>query len=159
VRIKPRRDLWVVEGVALIGEIIAAAERLGAARDADGALIRRTDAQWRMLRVVGDAWGRLSISDVGRKLRISRQAAHNVVVAAARHGLVELDTNRHDRRLVQVELTREGRTELAAAAACERAWAITLLNGLAVRDMRATTHILRVIRQRLVRDERTRKMP
>lgn len=41
-----------------------------------------------------------------------------------------------------------------AAEARERGWAIALLNGLDVPAMRATSHILRVIRQRLLRDER-----
>jgi hypothetical protein len=123
-RASPKPRPWLIEAIVLIYEITAAADRIAVARDADGTRIAATDTQSRMLRVLGRAWGRLSISDIGRRLRISRQAARNLVVAAAQ--------------------------------ARERAWAITLLNGLDVRTMRATSHILRVIRLRLVRDERAR---
>jgi DNA-binding MarR family transcriptional regulator len=82
---------------------------------------------------------------------MSRQAAHTIVVAAARRELVRLESNPHDRRLIQIELTRQGLGELAAADVLERRWAITLLNGLDTHRMRATSHILRTIRQRLKR--------
>lgn len=151
---KPRPNIWLTEALVLICEITAAAECVAAACDVDGAPIVAADPESRMLRVLGRARGRLSISDIGRSLRISRQAARKVVIAAADRGLVELGTNRHDRRLVAVELTGWGRSEREAAGARERGWAITLLNGLDVPAMRATAHILRVIRQRLQRDER-----
>lgn len=151
---RPGLEIWIVEAIVLIGEITAAADRIAAARDAAGVRVARTDPQWRMLRALARAWGRLSIADVGRCLRISRQAAHGVVVAAARAGLVRLDTNPHDRRLIQIELTKLGRGTLLAAEKRRKAWVITLLNGLDTRELRATSHVLRVMRQRLVRDER-----
>lgn len=138
----------------LLHEIRAAAEVIASARDASGWRIMRADAEWRMLRVVKRACGVLSISDVGRRLRISRQAARNIVIRAARRGLVELEPNFHDRRLIQVELTRCGQVELAAEEARQKLWAMTLLNGLDRHQMRDTSHILRVIRQRIARDER-----
>ena len=61
-----------------------------------------------------------------------------------------------DRRLLQVAVTPEGRRELAAARIAEQAWLATLLNGLGDHELKATVHMVRVIRQRLERDARER---
>jgi len=61
-----------------------------------------------------------------------------------------------DRRIVQVFLTRASRAELDAARSAEKIWAACLLLGLDEHTMATTTRVLRVIRQRLLRDERER---
>lgn len=155
-RPKSRPDGWLIEAVVLIHEITAVADRIAAARDFDGTHVAAADTQSRMLRALGRSSRRLSMSDVARRLCISRQAARNVIIAASNSGLLDLDTNPHDRRVIQVELTARARAELRVAQVREKSWALELLNGLDVRTMRGTSHILRVIRQRLVRNERTR---
>lgn len=62
-----------------------------------------------------------------------------------------------ERRIVQIVLTRALRSRLATARSAKRSWARVLLNGLEVRQMGATAHVLRVIRHRLLRDERERR--
>ena len=52
------------------------------------------------------------------------------------------------------ELAPRGRAELAAARTAEEIWRATLLNGLGDHELKATTHVIRVIRQRLERDAR-----
>ena len=99
-----------------------------------------------------------AIADVARRLRVSRQRAHQIARSAARIGAVELLTNPDDRRIVQVFLTRASRAELAAARSAERAWAAALLLGLDAHTMETTARVLRVIRQRLMRDERGRAL-
>jgi DNA-binding MarR family transcriptional regulator len=68
--------------------------------------------------------------------------------------LVELATNPDDRRIVQVLLTRSGRSVLASARSREIGWLNALLNGLDRHRLAVTVHVLRVIRQRLLRNER-----
>jgi DNA-binding MarR family transcriptional regulator len=92
-------------------------------------------------------------------MRISRQAAHELVRESATAEVIELLTNPYDRRLVQVRLTPLGRSILTNWRGGETSWVIALLNGLDTRAIRATTHILYVIRQRLVRNERERATP
>jgi DNA-binding MarR family transcriptional regulator len=92
----------------------------------------------------------------GRTMRISRQAAHELVHEVATAELIELLTSPDDRRLVQVRLTPLGRSFLANWRAGEALWVVALLNGLDTHAIRTTTHILYVIRQRLVRNERER---
>jgi DNA-binding MarR family transcriptional regulator len=63
-------------------------------------------------------------------------------------------SNHDDLRILQVLLTAAGRSEVRAMTACQAAWRAVLLNGLGDRDMATTTHVLRIIRQRLQRDAR-----
>ena len=96
-------------------------------------------------------------ADVARALRVSRQAAHKVVYLAVANGRIELVPNPDDRRILQVFLTSQGRGELARVCTAEAIWLQGLLGGLADRRMAVVTYVLRVIRQRLERDERERR--
>lgn len=148
---------WKVEAIVLINEVAATAERIAAARTPAGMPVRPTDAVWSLLCALERTDMCLSVSDAARTLRVSRQRAHRLAVEAARREHIEWLTSRHDRRLVQMQLTPRGRYLLESARAAEEFWAISLLNGLDLRQMRATAHILRVIRQRLVREERAQR--
>ena len=96
----------------------------------------------------------LAIADLGRALRVRKQYAHELAHAAVRAGVVELEPNPDDKRILQLTLTPQGRAALANARSAERLWLVTLLNGLGDHDLAATTHVVRVIRQRLERDAR-----
>jgi DNA-binding MarR family transcriptional regulator len=114
-------------------------------------------AESHLLRVVARSSYCLAIADVARALRITRQAAHKLVYRAVGTGRLELLPNPDDRRILQVLLTPRGRAELASLQTAEGVWLQMLLGGLADRRMVAVTHVLRVIRQRLERDERERR--
>ena len=88
---------------------------------------------------------------------MSRQAARELALKTAERGLVELFPAHDDRRALQVMLTPRGRKELEAQRMPQLAWVLTVLNGLEPPAMRATNHVLRVIRLRLERDERDRR--
>jgi hypothetical protein len=109
----------------LIDEITSAARCIAEARDPSGQRVFRTDGVWREL-------------------------AHE----AARRELIELATNHQDRRILQALLTARGRAELAAARSAQSIWLATLLNGLGHHELATTTHVVKVIRQRLERDAR-----
>ena len=155
-RANPKTSKWRLAGTELIHEIVATAECIAAARAADGEPIIRTDAVWSLLCALERSRYCCSISDVARLLRVSRQTAHELARKAELAGQVELLTNPHDRRIVQVLLTPRARSELAAARSGEASWVNVLLNGLDMRQMAATVRVLRVMRQRLLRDERER---
>ena len=138
----------------LIAEIATAAQRITAARDSYGDPIYRTDGVWRVLTTVATSHYCLAIADLARALKIRRQTAHELAHEACRTGVIELASNPQDRRLLQALLTPRGRADLAAARSAETRWLITLLNGLGDHELAATTHVVRVIRQRLERDAR-----
>jgi DNA-binding MarR family transcriptional regulator len=152
----PLQD-WRFAAVGLIDEIVVTAECIGAACTPMGDRVFPNDAELRLLRTLEKSPYCLSIADVARSLHVSRQAAHRVVNSAAAAGRVELLTNPDDLRILQVLLTASGRSELEALTAGLHAWLFVLLNGLGDRDMALTTHVLRIIRQRLQRDARALK--
>jgi DNA-binding MarR family transcriptional regulator len=140
----------------LIEEIVETAEQIAAARHADGEQVNRTDPRWRLLRAIQRSTYCPSISDLARQLRIPKQRAHELITVAARCGEVEAVPNADDRRILQVFLTDQGRSTLSAARLRRSVWTATVLNGLGRHELRATVHILRVIRHRLLRDDRER---
>jgi len=138
----------------LIDEILAAAELISRARSSAGVPLVRRDPIGLLLRAIERSRYCCAIADVARLLRVSRQRAHQIARSAERVGAVELLTNPDDRRIIQVFLTRAARAELAAARRDRRIWAASLLLGLERHRMSDTTRVLRVIRQRLMCDER-----
>jgi DNA-binding MarR family transcriptional regulator len=141
-----------VEATAFLHEIVNAADNLREARAFDGSLALRFDRQADLLRAIERCGGAPTFSDLGRLLRITRQAARELAIAAERHGVVELFTSPDDRRAIQVALSPRGRRELEALRMPEFSWVFTLLGGLEPAAMQSTSRVLRVIRQRLERD-------
>ena len=98
----------------------------------------------------------MAIADLGRALGVRKQAARELAHAAVRARVIELAPNPQDKRILQAFMTPSGRAELAAARITEDVWLATLLHGLGDRELKATMHVVRTIRQRLERDARER---
>lgn len=156
-RVRPRARPLEGRRVAereLLDEITTITQRLPEARDWSGDPVFRTDGIWRVIETVARAPYCVAIADLARLLGVRRQAAHRFAHAAARAGLIELATNHQDKRILQALLTPRGRAEIAAAQINRNVWLATLFNGLGEHELAATTHVVRVIRQRLERDAR-----
>jgi DNA-binding MarR family transcriptional regulator len=138
----------------LVDEITNAARRIAEARDSNGEPVSRTDGIWRVLTTVASSPYCLAIADLARALGVRKQVAHELAHSAARAEVIELASNHQDKRILQALLTPRGRAELAAARTAQAIWLATLLNGLGDHELAATTHVVRVIRQRLERDAR-----
>ena len=156
IRRQNRLDPWSA-AADLIFEITATAERIAKARNWAGERAQRSDSTWRLLEALERSRYCLAIADVARALGMRRQSAHELVHATAAAGYVELLSNPDDRRILQVFLTPQGQAELSRVRTTEGVWLQLLLSGLADRRMATVTHVLRVIRQRLERDERERR--
>ena len=145
------------EDAEFVRAIEDTAKLIREARAADGELVYRTDACYRLLAGIESGGGWPSISEIARMLRVSKQTAREQVIATARIGLLELMPEPFDRRSIQIGLTRSGKSELAAAQAREVAAGDLLLRGWGVRERRLVAHVLRVMRARLLRAERERR--
>jgi DNA-binding MarR family transcriptional regulator len=100
---------------ALIYEIQHAARRIAEARDRNGQPIYRTDGVFRVLDAVARAPYCMAIADLGRVLRIRKQSAQQFAHAAAREGVIDLEPNPDDKRLLQLFMTPKGRRVLEDA--------------------------------------------
>jgi DNA-binding MarR family transcriptional regulator len=141
------------EAVEFVRGILDTAAALQRARTAGGEAVFRTDVRYTMLVALEQIRGWPSISELGRALRISKQAAREQVIAAAHAGLLELVPDPGDRRSIQIGLTPAGKAELAVGRGREFTRIATLLRGLGAPDMRLVAHVLRVMRERLLRSE------
>jgi len=140
-----------VEATRFLYTIVETAERIKSARDFGGSPALRFDPQWSLLRAIERCGGCPSFADVGRALRITRQAARDLALAAEESRHVEFFPDPHDRRVIQVTLTPAGRRTLERHRYPDLGWIFTLLNGLEPDAMCSTAHVLRVIGQRLDR--------
>jgi DNA-binding MarR family transcriptional regulator len=149
---RQRRPLFHTEHVemtAFLYEIVAVADALRDARAFDGSPALRFDRQWQVLTAIERCGGAPTFTDIGRRLGVSRQAARDFVRAAATAGLLELFPVVHDGRVWQAALTPAGRRAIEAHRMPAFAWVFTLLKGLEPAKMRATHHVLHVLRRRL----------
>jgi DNA-binding MarR family transcriptional regulator len=144
------------EGVEFVRGIIDTAALIQGAHHTSGEPVFRTDARYKLLAALDRIGGWPSIAEIARVLRVSKQAAREQVIAAARVHLLELVPDPTDRRSIQIGLTPSGKSELAAARTGELSLLAMLLGGLDARDMRLVAHVLRVMRERLLRAERER---
>jgi DNA-binding MarR family transcriptional regulator len=138
----------------LIEEVSEGGACFAAARNILGEPVYRNDPVWALLKTVERAPYCCSFADMGRLMKISRQHARRLGFVAAQRGLVELALNDHDRRIVQILLTKAGRGELSRVRQQRRIWAARLLLGLDTPRLLMATHVVRVIRQRLEQAER-----
>jgi len=155
------RRRWLSKELAaqqleFIDGIAATAALLLQARDGAGDPIYPSDGRYGLLAALERIGGWPSISELARVLRVSKQAAREQVVAAARAGLLELLPDSHDRRAIQIGLTPGGKRMLAAVRGWQLNLVTTLLLGLQAREMRLAAHVLRVIRERLLASRENR---
>lgn len=152
-----KRERWAAAEAELIEEIAEAAAKIAAARGPGGEAVFRTDPVWALLTTIERSHYCCSPSDIGRLMKISRQHAQRLAVKAERAGVVELARNDHDRRIVQILLTKSGRAEISQARRDRRIWTARPLLGLDLPRLTTATHVVRVIRQRLARAEDERR--
>jgi DNA-binding MarR family transcriptional regulator len=154
---QPSLRNWPVEATAFLHEIVMTADGLRQARSFDGDPALYFGPRWTLLRAIERCGGAPTFSELGRLMRISKQAARGHALEAAQTGLVETFPAHDDRRALQVMLTPAGRHTVEARRVPDSVWLATLLNGLEPTAMREAHDVLRVMRLRLERYERYEK--
>jgi DNA-binding MarR family transcriptional regulator len=99
----------------------------------------------------------LSISDLARVLKRSRQGVHRMVTRLARKGYVEMRPNPDDRRLLQLFLTPRGKSLISDARRQFSNVLRACLLDADGRELLATERVLRKIRMRLAEHEQRLK--
>lgn len=107
--------------------------------------------RWRALAVIDRSSFTLSISDLARQLRQSRQSVHSLAVGLEKLGWLRFLPNRDDRRLLQMEITAQGKSVLSATEDRFNAWLLVMAFDLEDRELRALIDTLRAVRNRIAR--------
>ena len=105
-----KRCIW-----SLAWEIDNTAHRLRRCRASICATVGLSPERWSALAVIHRSTYVLSISDLARQLRRSRQSAHALAVSMERDRLIRFLPNPDDRRLLQIKITDAGRRFLVDA--------------------------------------------
>jgi DNA-binding MarR family transcriptional regulator len=107
--------------------------------------------RWKALAVIDRSSFTLSISDLARQLRRTRQSVHPLALSLEKAGWIRFLPNRDDRRLMQMEITARGKSVLSAAESRYNAWLLTMASDLEDRELRALLNTLRSVRDRIAR--------
>ena len=150
-----RHELF--EHARFLYSIVATGDCLRAARDFSGQPALLLDPRSRLLEAIDKAGGGPTFSDIGRVLRITKQTARQMVLAAERAGAVELFPAPDDRRSIRVALTALGRQGLESRRLPAGDWTFMLLNEFKPEQMRTTAEVLGTIRERLRHHEKELK--
>ena len=135
----------------LAQEIDDAAACLNASRAAMCEKTGLNAERWRALAAIDRSSCTLSISQLGRRLRRSRQSVHSLALGLERAGWIRLFPNRDDRRLLQMEITSSGRSVLSAAEDRFNMWLLTMASDLGDNDLRKLVIALRAVHGRIAR--------
>ena len=121
---------------------------------AEEAICRKVDLsveQWNALMTITRSTRSLSVSQLARALKHSRQSTYELVLSLEHAGLIHLLRNPDDRRLLQMEITEAGRRDLAIAEDRRNAWFLTMAYDLEESDLCVLTERMRALRNRIAR--------
>jgi DNA-binding MarR family transcriptional regulator len=135
----------------LAQEIHNAASCLSACRAEICKKVGLNAQHWRALGAIDRSTFVLSISDLARRLRRSRQSVHPLALGLERAGWIRFLPNQDDRRLLQMEITGLGKSILSAAEDRYNNWLLTMASDLGDHELRDLTHTLRAVRERIAR--------
>jgi DNA-binding MarR family transcriptional regulator len=105
--------------------------------------------RWRALAAIDRSSFTLSISDLARQLRRSRQSVHPLALSLERAGWIRFLPNRDDRRLLQMEITGCGKSVLSAAEDRFNAWLLTMASDLSDHELRELVNTVCAVRARI----------
>jgi DNA-binding MarR family transcriptional regulator len=135
----------------LAQEIHSATACLSASRAAICNQVGLNVAQWRALAAIDRSTFVLSISDLARLLRRSRQSMHPLACGLERAGWVRFLPNQDDRRLLQMQITARGKSIVSAAEGSFNTWLLTMASDLSDHDLGKLVDTMRAIRERIAR--------
>ena len=135
----------------LAQEIHSATACLSASRAAICKQVGLNVAQWRALAAIDRSTFVLSISDLARLLRRSRQSMHPLACGLERAGWVRFLPNQDDRRLLQMQITARGKSLVSAAEGSFNMWLLTMASDLSDHDLGKLADTMRAIHERIAR--------
>ncbi len=102
-----------------------------------------TSALWQVLGALGYAESPLTVSQVAKRMGLTRQGVQRVVNILVDRGYVALQPNPFHRRAPLVALTRSGRSALTAAEAAEQPLGAEIIEAIGAERIMAAAQVLR----------------
>jgi DNA-binding MarR family transcriptional regulator len=133
----------------LLLEVLRLSGQVSVAGDGLFADLRLSTARWQVVEAIAASGGGATVSDLARKLGVSRQAVQRIVNDMRADGLVWTSANPHHRRAPLIQLTGDGARARELAAERQKAWAEALGADLPGAKVARMTERLRRLRHRL----------
>lgn len=137
------------EVFSLVEEILHTATQLNVLRNAQMRNAGLDRQRWAVLLAIARSDYCLSISDLARVLRQSRQATQRMTLALARDGWIEHRPNNDDRRLLQLFLTSHGKSAIERMRYEFNSSALVFTAHIDSRATRSAIELLRSMRTRM----------
>jgi DNA-binding MarR family transcriptional regulator len=130
----------------------AHAHRAGSAMNKDLGL---TNARWILIDQAAEEAHPLTISEHARRLGFSRQALKRLAADMVRDGLIRLEEDPQDRRVLRIVLSDEGRRLQQAALAHGLAYNQIISDGIAIAELQRALRTVRSLTERMMAVERS----
>lgn len=125
-------------------------DRLNAAGDALVADLGLTSARWQVMGAVATTTGACTVSDLARRMGLTRQSVQRVINDLEATGQVRLVDNPGHARARLVELTPDGELAFVEASARREPWAEGLTEGLTEDEVRVALKVIKSLNRALV---------
>lgn len=125
---------------ALNGKLLESGDEL--VRD-----LKQTSSRWQVFGVVADK--SLTVSEIARKMGLTRQSVQRTVDRLVEEGVLELKANPNHARAPLVSLTKEGMTLYRVIAERQVRWANDLGKGFSTDDLTSCAESIAKLFQRL----------
>lgn len=129
----------------------AHAHRAGSAMNKDAGL---TNARWILIDQTAEEGTPLTLSDHARRLGFSRQALKRLAADMVRDGLIRLEADPKDKRVLRVVLTDHGRRLQQDALARGLAYNEQISAALSVADLQGALATVRSLTERMINLDR-----
>ena len=139
------------KGQALTSLILEVFRTNGALLDSGNRLTKPyglTSARWQVMGAIDIAGHPLTVSQVSRRMGLSRQAVQRIVNDLVESQMVELQPNPDHKRAPLVSISKTGAETMARIDQAQIAWVNELANSFSERQLTKTTQALEAIRQR-----------
>ena len=107
-----------------------------------------TSARWQVLGAISVESQRLTVSDIGRRMGLTRQAVQRVVDDLERLGFVQLSNNPHHKTAKLVGLSDKGTDALRALESIQLEWAHMIVDDVNDAELARTLDLIKLIRDR-----------
>ena len=107
-------------------------------------------ARWQVMGALAD--GQLTVSQIARRMGLTRQGVQRLVDVLETERVLELVENPEHKRAKLVRLSEAGREKLTRISEIQKRWAGQVGRGLSPEKMTEAVELLRVLRSRLGKD-------
>lgn len=139
------------KGEALTDLILETFRLNGAMIDAGNQLTKPlglTSARWQVMGAIDLVGHSLTVAQIARRMRLSRQGVQRIVNDLVKLGMLVLEPNLDHKRAPLVAISKKGQIAMDQVNAAQAEWVNQLSEGLSERQVKQALKVLQSVRER-----------